>query len=383
VARDVTSPLTDGDLVEARLAQVWFWEGYYSRLGVDLQGQYGAELIQVTDLDLLATSFGPQLETSRIIGEAKSGTGKSAPKPLDRIVWLTGLRSLVGADRSELTVAPNVSERVRELGRHLQVSVQSLRDLEERESVLQIEKLEDSGSHGVSALEARRRVKAKVGGDPTLQPIYRFITSGVWFEDSYSAVKQLLGSIKSINDFWTPRFQDEDFEAIRWMMAESVSLFIFHLTVIAGESVPMQDPDFLELVNERLADGVVSAGEMRRFAPSIDKYIHGLLVQVGAPQSTIAQALGAFEPDSPAYASSLGELALRVKRSPRSSDLPRQADYVLFERLVRNRIPRLAGVAHLGVGRSSPFGAISAFLTKYANLPDAVREAMTSPVGQT
>jgi len=29
--------LTKGDEMEARVAQLWFWEGYYARRGVDLR----------------------------------------------------------------------------------------------------------------------------------------------------------------------------------------------------------------------------------------------------------------------------------------------------------------------------------------------------------
>ena len=45
-----TDPLTPGDRLECRVGQVWFWEGYFTRVGIDLISYYGAELIQVTDL---------------------------------------------------------------------------------------------------------------------------------------------------------------------------------------------------------------------------------------------------------------------------------------------------------------------------------------------
>ena len=84
--------LTKGDELEARVAQLWFWEGYFTRRGVDLRRQFYPEPLVVTDLDLLAYDFSPMLRRTKTIGEVKTGTGKNAPKPLDRIVWLRGLR---------------------------------------------------------------------------------------------------------------------------------------------------------------------------------------------------------------------------------------------------------------------------------------------------
>ena len=99
-----------GQLLEARVAQLWFWEGFFSRSAVDLTRHFHPEPLQVTDVDLLALDLSPQLSPRRYIGEVKSGTGKNAPKALDRLIWL---RELVGADSGELTIAAAPSERVR------------------------------------------------------------------------------------------------------------------------------------------------------------------------------------------------------------------------------------------------------------------------------
>jgi hypothetical protein len=93
----------------------------------------------------------------KYIGEAKSGTGKSAPKALDRLVWLRGLRELVGAESAELTIATPPSERVREVARSLGLVAQSIADLERREQQSVIG-FEDCGSHGIGALQLKLRV---------------------------------------------------------------------------------------------------------------------------------------------------------------------------------------------------------------------------------
>ncbi|MFX5776596.1 hypothetical protein ABTE06_19835, partial [Acinetobacter baumannii] len=110
----------------------------------------------------------------------------SAPKPLDRIVWLRGLQELVGAERAELTVASSVTPRTRELGRHSRVSVESINDLQAREAALNLSKLTDLGAHGPNALLLRRTVKVVSKDDPTLGPAFKFLTSTVWFLDPFA-----------------------------------------------------------------------------------------------------------------------------------------------------------------------------------------------------
>lgn len=382
MVRARTSPLTTGSAVEARVAQVWFWEGYFVRSGVDLQNEYGAELIQVTDHDLVATSFSPNLERRRVIGESKSGTGKSAPKPLDRIVWLAGLQKLAVADAAELTIAAVASTRVRELGRHLNVSVQSLSDLEAREAALGMEMLTDSGSQGVSGVTMRQAAQRAAADDSELNAAFRFLTSKVWHIDSFSAAKQLIGLISRLSKRYTPGIQDDDLVALTWLLSESVALFALSLTAMAGEISPMSPPAWVAFVRDRLADGVVPASKMRQLSPGIDKYIAGVLRTVRAPNSVVAQTVGAFEPSPPDYADSLAELALRLKRSGAGQDFARQVDYVVFERMARNRQARSDRASRLGVTSAAPFGALSAFLRQFAQLPESFHIALTTPLGE-
>ena len=63
-------PLNRGDEMEMRVARLWFWEGYYSRSGINLKRHYHPEPLLVTDLDLLAYDFGPSLQMRRTIGES-------------------------------------------------------------------------------------------------------------------------------------------------------------------------------------------------------------------------------------------------------------------------------------------------------------------------
>ena len=380
---DKTSPLATGDLIEARVAQCWFWEGYFVRSGIDLQTQFGAESIQVTDLDLLAFSFGPNLETRKLIGEAKSGGSKSAPKPLDRVIWLRGLRSLVAADAAELTIKLPATVKVRELGRHLGVSVQSISDLEAREDAVSVIEVADVGAYGPTAISLRNAVRNNCQNDPTLQAAYRYLRSAVWFLDPFSAAKQTLGLLASLGTRWTSKVEDSDKTAVRWLIAEAVSVLAFNLVVIAGHMSPMSPRTFAEYVSDRLADGIVPAAKLRVLSTDIDKFVSGLLSAAHAPAPLRISAMGAFEPEPPEFAGSLAELAIRIKVSADGSQLARKVETLVHERLVRKREPSPVVTARLDLPTEShsSIAAFAAFLRTYADLPSELSAALTEPVG--
>src|ERR1700722_4120258 len=210
-----------GELLEARVAQLWFWEGFYSRSAVDLTRHFHPEPLQVTDLDLLAFDLNPQLTPRKYIGEGKSGTGKSAPKALDRLVWLRGLRSLVDAASGELTIATPPSERVREVARSLGLVAQSVHDFERREHEA-VKGVDDSGAHGVTALELKMRVWGICREDPELERAFGFLRSGVWFLEPFTAVKQIVEILRRMTRRWDARLQDDEADALRWILAEGV-----------------------------------------------------------------------------------------------------------------------------------------------------------------
>ena len=143
--------LNKGDEMEMRVARLWFWEGYFSRSGINLKRYYHPEPLLVTDIDLFAYDFGPSLQVNRTIGEVKTGTGRSAPKPLDRIIWLRGLKQLVGADHAELVSSNAPSSRARGLARSIGVSAQSQADIERREKLADVASVAEAGSHGARA----------------------------------------------------------------------------------------------------------------------------------------------------------------------------------------------------------------------------------------
>jgi len=383
-AKSTPESLPPGDVLEARVAQLWFWEGFYARRGINLERHYEPDPLQITDLDLLAFDLDPALARRKHIGEVKSGTGRSAAKPLDRTIWLRGLRELVGAEHAELTTAIAPSRRARELAAGLGVTAQSVADVERRERSVVVEQVSDLGAHGPAAAITARQVQRLCAQDPKLERAFWYLRSEVWFLDPWAAAKRSLGLIRTLNQRWTPQVDDDDARALRWLYAEALSSWTLNVVTLAGEAARLDGATFLSRAHERLAEGAVPAAYQRRLSEAIDKYMAGVLAAAQAPAVLRTEAMGAFVPQPPDWAGSLVELVHRLAANPTASrELPRRVDLLLFERLVNRRHILPAAVERLTL-TDEAFGGqrrlLAAFLRAQPGLPEAVDKSLTAPV---
>jgi hypothetical protein len=375
-----------GEILEARVAQLWYWEGFYSRSAVDLTRHFHPEPLQITDLDLLAFDFNPQLSRSKYIGEVKSGTGKSAPKALDRLIWLRGLRELVGAESGELTIAAPPSDRTREMARALGLVAQSVQDFERREQE-SVTGLADCGAHGPSGLLLRLRARDTCRTDPELERAHGFLRSGVWFLEPFTAIKQTVELLRRIKRRWDPRMQDDEAQALRWLLAESASVLTLNLVTVSGLSLTLERLRFSQLVNDRLAEGMIPMPQMRRLSDSIDKYVNGVLSAANIPADVRTSAIGAFLPEPPDWADPLTEVAWRLGRSaPAARSLPRQIDLLVFERVARLRDVPEQAARRVGLERHDATrlrNLLAAFLRGCDASPDVLNDALVTAIPLT
>lgn len=362
-----------GDMFEARVAQLWFWEGFFSRSAVNVQRFFTGELVQVTDLDLLAYSFDPSLIPRRIIGEVKSGTSKNAPKALDRAIWLHGLSHFVGADRAELVLAKPTNLRTRELAETLNVGVHSLSDIERREKFGDVISLQNSGSHGVDLLGRRAEVRTAAAANPALDKAFNYVRSEVWFADPWTATKRTINLLRLVQKSWTPKFEGDDAAAIRWILAEGVSALALNMTMLSSYALAYTNGDFAALVSERLAEGPAPAHAMGKLSDAIDKYVADILTKADAPGHIKSAAVGAFQPRTPDFAQPLSELLSRFAEAPKAaSKLPRIVDFVAWETLVRGRQPLANGLRALDADQDvfRLLRSMMAFMRSQCDFPD-------------
>lgn len=373
---------TPGDELEIRLARMYFWNGAYSRHGVNLQRHFHPEPLLVTDLDLLALHLTPDLALSKVIGEAKTGTGKSAPKPLDRAIWVAGLKQLVRASGGVLVTVTKPSARVRETAQALGVRAFSVEDIERWERAHLPPVLADVGAHGSGAFAAAQNARIMAKGEPLLERVYWFLRSEVWFLDSWQAAKRLIGALGELRGYWTPSIDDRLAAALRWMYAEVISVLTLHLVVLVGIYRSWDARDWSAFVKDRLAEGAVPAYSQRAMADAFDKYLAHVLGELKASATVSVETMGAFHPSPPDWAESFIELLGRLEASPSLHDLPRQTDLVIIERLVRRRHASPESLVAVSGRDPEVFcrqrRLIAAFLRGCVELPEAVDKALTA-----
>lgn len=339
----------------------------------------------MTDLDLLAIEVDATLGFRRTIGEAKSGTSRNSPKPLDRVIWLRGLMEITDAEAAELTSELAPSNRVRQLAESLGVRAQSTKDLARRESNLRIEDVADQGIFGVKWVAESAGIRKACSTEPELERAFWFLRSEVWFLDPFAALKRTLTTLRFLADRWTPAARDEHEYAIRWMLCEATVVATLNIVGIAGHAVRLGGDALTEAIDERLAEGSIPAHRMRAIANSFDSYLVGILKELKAPQSAVMQAVGAFEPRPPDYAPAVSELARRLAAgSVHARQLPRWADLMCFERVLRENEPSALAVERLGCGDPTKVAhagrLVASFLRGQANLPEPLVAALgTAP----
>ena len=376
--------LNKGDKMEMRVARLWFWEGYFSRSGINLKRHYHPEPLLVTDIDLMAYDFGPSLQVSRTIGEVKTGRGKNAPKPLDRIIWLRGLKELVGADHVELVIGNAPSRRARGLARSIGVSAQSLADVERREQIADIGDVSDAGSHGERAFRERSWVHKHCASEPIFKRAFWFLRSDVWFHDEVTACKRLIGLYKQLGPRWISEIEDEDSRALRWLLAETVSLFALNAVAVASNALRSAPDLLLAELGEQLSGGRASADILRQIAKDVDKYLGGLLEAANAPSSVTVDAMGALHPEAPTWTEPFVELVSRIAMSAEKARLlPRQIDLLVHERIVWKR--EVFPIPHDRLGLGDPDAGrlarlLAAFLRGQSAYVEEVDRALVTPI---
>lgn len=376
-----TPGIDAGTQAEVRVAQAWFWDGCYVRRGVDLQHRFGADVSLVTDLDVLCIAFDDSLVAHKYIGEVKTGTSKSTPRPLDRALWIRGLREVVGAEASEVTTALRVSNVVRDVCNRLGTTIQHLDDLQKREMRLRISEVADMGSQGETVALLRAEVASFVKSDAILERGYWFLVSEVWFLEPFDALKRTLGLIRQLSKAWPPETDRVANRVARWFFAEAISIAMVNIALVARKAVTMDPKSFADTATAQLSSGDIPFHSMRALSDRVDEYVGKLLASVDAPADMLASAIGAFVPSPPSYAEPLLELIMRLAAEASiTARLPRQLDLILFERLVHQRqlAPALYPRLNLTPSTERMMRLVAAFLRGQFSIPEPVDKALTS-----
>ncbi len=304
-----------GKELECRVARLLNREGAFVRKRVDIT-RWLAERVQITDIDVLKYDFGTDLSVRRTIVECKSGDAKSAPKEVDRLFWLHGVRTLVGAESAMLVTDKQPNARIRWVADTLKVDVQGANDVARRENIIGVVTNAAWGAHDPEYIQTEERIFRSVKDDRDLQTAVWFFRSGFWFLDPGIALKRTVALIESLSKRLIDSLPYDEAESIRWLIADGTVCFILAVTQLAGMILKLPLADFQTIMTERMSEGLAPAAQLKQLSSAVDRYMLAIFEQAGIPPHISIEAMGAFYPTPPPYLDPLLEVVERFGERP-------------------------------------------------------------------
>ncbi len=332
-------PGDKGAVLESRLARLLYWEGGSVRRRVNLESHF-REKFTITDVDVLSFSFGPDLRLSTTAAEAKSTEAKNSPNAADRLLWLTGIRQLTGADHAVLCTSRHASAAIRDLAERLAVEVIDERDLSRRESLLGLSEPSTFLIHDPRRIGLEREVFETAKRDEDLRRVYWFSRSELWLAAPVPALKKALGAARVLSNRWSDRLPDVEQRCVKHLAHEVLVGCLISLTRLAGVAYRQPEDVFAEWMSQRLAEGLAEYHALEAMSAEFDKLLLASLRDAGLDPSRAVRSLGALAPQPPAYTESLVEVLLRLAAAPGSTrQIARLADWNYAPRVDRDRTP--------------------------------------------
>jgi len=372
--------MTAGEELEFRVARLYFWTGWFTRYSVNLAEQFHPDQLLLTDLDLFAFRYDSLLRRQMLIGESKSGEGKSAPKVLDRMFWLAGVARYTGADSAVLATRRKTSGRVRQVAESLDVTIFTADDVSRREELAGLGKLR-SGSLDPQLVGQRSELRKKAQHLPYADRYLKFLWSELWLLEPWVALKRLVSLLNAVSKRWHEHLSTDEEFVMRYVLGEATVDFSCLALATSASVVWLPTSEGTALMIERLSEGLASTRQLVKLSEGVDRLLAGLLRELDAPAAAIAKAQGAFYPRPPGWAEAYVELVTRLIASPaEAAELPRLMDVVIFDAFVKGEgldpsAQERLEITHLettmGLGR-----LIGAFLTGQVGVPSEMFAAL-------
>lgn len=327
-----------GTMFEYRVARLRFVQGSFARRSIGLWSPSAADRRQLAELDCLIVDFDPQLRKSIEVIECKTGSGST--REIDRLLWIVGVRALVGASSVSLAKA-EVSRPARELARKLGVSVLDQQSISEAEQDIGIPDDWWPGFHSPQFGEGVvKRARQNLNSSQDLQRAGRFLFGSYWFVDDFSRVKQLRRLFRLIvqNESRVPG------GAFGLGLAEATVLFAMTAFSVGSWRGQLNEDEFRTLVAEELSTGLGDPQGLRRLLRRVDDLYRDQIEGIHQAYQAVAgqripMAIPSFETQvltPPEWTDAFADLSLRLwRRSHVATDLLRWMDL---------RLARIAGL---------------------------------------
>jgi hypothetical protein len=307
--------------------RLFIWQGYFVRRGIEIYtDQY---LNRATDLDVLALRFFPPFRHYLQIAECKSG----ASRPLDRIFWLSGVRSFASADNATLVRDATPWDIVDFANRN---GVEIL----DRSAVGTLEQslglVEDSWpgpSERVFFQSQSSDWKKALMNDPEAGAFYEFLIGEFRWNNEIASIRYLLFAMRRLTK---KAAGDPEASVWRWLLVECFVQLIIFAVFFSGRTLGLRPSDREGLVKKRLKYGTLETPVVRRMMRYAFKLTEQTLESLGVSGRRVNST--DFDFPEPQHSDEVIRIMRLVAEGIGDAyALPSFADYVLHELYLKRR----------------------------------------------
>ena len=191
-----------GVALEARVQRLFLAQGIFAERSLLPAADAGHRLL-ATDIDVLVSEYASGFHLTRRHAECKSG--RRVPV-LDRILWLSGVRAMLGADASYL-VLDSFDEGAADFARSLNVDVMTVKQLEIWEKAFKIPADHWPNRSDFQLIDPVRRRSMDLGKqngaserDKIVRQAIQFVEIDSWRVFGYGRLNRLLAILKDLSD---------------------------------------------------------------------------------------------------------------------------------------------------------------------------------------
>jgi hypothetical protein len=372
----VTVP-TGGAGLEARVQRLFMAQGVFAERGLFPSASPDHHML-ATDIDVLVSEYVSGFHITRRHAECKGGR---IPL-LDRILWLRGVRRLLGADGSYLVV-PDFDTDASEFARSLDIQLLTLKQLEGWEAAIPI--LQDLWPcrSDYQTYDNAKTVWMKLSGSKEadadwrfLREILGFIQIDSWLSFYYRHLNKLLRLIADIARQYEKTHSDRNRELCsRYCFSALLVRLCQYLLAICYDVSRLPITDVGTYLYQRLTYGDQDPERTSGLINGTVLWIKQGLEKKGIPIPPEIDVGRLYEP--PQYATDLLELINRLlQQSHEARYLPIAMETMQFGiPEVVGKFPRLKAAASAG---DSLAALVKGFVIRAFSIPKSLTKPMSS-----
>lgn len=306
-----------GDILEARVQRLFLAQGIFAERSLFPAADVAHSLL-ATDIDVLVSEYSSGFHLTRRHAECKSGRKVAI---LDRVLWLSGVRTLLGADASYLVVEA-FNEDATDFARSLAVDVMTIRQLKTWEEAFGIPEDRWPSRSNFSLIDPIKGTAQNLGkqksaspGEKVVREAIQFVEIDSWRHFGYARLNRLLRLLMEVSEL-TKGAKSKEGRSIGAYYAASaliVRLSQYLLAVCLDISrVPLSDVKSYLL--NKLTYGDQDANRARGLVQSTVEWMSQALKDRGMVVPPEANAIRLFRP--PEFSEGLIALVEKLLGSP-------------------------------------------------------------------